>query len=407
VSKILIMDDEPGLLNVVFNILKPTGHTLFLAEDGTRAIEIGKKEKPDLALLDIRVPDYDGLEVLAELKKMDPNIKGIMLSGFGDVESAVGAMKQGAADYISKPFKIEEVLKVVSKALAEKPAPILSSSGQGTKPESMLTVSPSVRTVEIPKTYAPPKFKYKIWAFAGIGVVAVALIGFSIWKFSISTSLKPTGFSIPYSNPSAITWDGQNLWVADWASQSIYKHRSDKTLSIDSVFTLVDIHPTGLVWDGDHLWSCSTMEKKITKHAPDATLTSLITFPNPLQEPTALAWDGLHLWCADGAGGKLYKLKPVGEGLNIAGVYDGAATNPVGMFFYQNHLWVADGERGKIYEQDPNTLAVLGIYSLEPYSSRMEQLAGMTFDGEHIWSAARKSSKIYRHKFSSLKKINP
>ena len=93
-AKILIMDDEPGLRNVMYNILKPTGHTLFLAEDGAQAIEIARKEKPDLAMLDIRVPDYDGLEVLAELKKMDPNIKGVMISGFGDVESAVGAMKK-------------------------------------------------------------------------------------------------------------------------------------------------------------------------------------------------------------------------------------------------------------------------------------------------------------------------
>ena len=116
-AKILIMDDEPALRNIVYNMVKPLGQAMFTAEDGGQAIEIGKKEIPDIALLDMRVPDMDGLEVLAELKKINPNIRCIMLSGFGDVETAVTAIKQGAFDYISKPFKIDEVLKVVNKAL--------------------------------------------------------------------------------------------------------------------------------------------------------------------------------------------------------------------------------------------------------------------------------------------------
>ena len=80
-AKILIMDDEPGLRNVVFGMLKNTGHTIFVTEDGTQAIETAKKEKPDLALLDMRVPDMDGLEVVAALKQMDPRVQCVMLSG--------------------------------------------------------------------------------------------------------------------------------------------------------------------------------------------------------------------------------------------------------------------------------------------------------------------------------------
>jgi DNA-binding NtrC family response regulator len=115
--KILIMDDEPALRNIVYNMLKPLGHSLFTAEDGRQAIETGHKEVPDMALLDMRVPDMDGLEVLAELRKINPNIKCIMLSGFGDVETAVNSIKLGAFDYVSKPFKIDEVLKVVNRAI--------------------------------------------------------------------------------------------------------------------------------------------------------------------------------------------------------------------------------------------------------------------------------------------------
>lgn len=399
-AKILIMDDEPGLRNVVFGMLKPTGHTLFLAEDGAQAIELGRKEKPDLALLDMRVPDYDGLEVLAHLKKMDPNIRCIMLSGFGDVETAVGAIKQGAFDYLSKPFKIDEVLRVVNKALAAAaPSPVQAPVSAPSAPPA-----PSV-TIEVPKSYAPPKPKSKVGIFVGLGIVAVGLIGFLVWKFTAGKSAKYESFIIPYSNTSAIAWDGQNLWVADWASQSIYKHKPDKSLSILNIFTLSENHPTGLAWDGDQLWSCSGMEKRITKHKMETNLPAAVAFPNPLQEPTALAWDGVHIWCADGANGKIYKLKATPEGLNIAGVYTGAASNPVGMFFYQNNLWTADGETGKIYQQDPNSFSVLGIYTLEPYSNRIERISGMSFDGKSIWTAPQKMGKIYRHEFSSLKKI--
>lgn len=408
-AKILIMDDEPGLRNVVFNMLKPTGHSLFLAEDGAQAIDIAKIEKPDLALLDMRVPDYDGLEVLAELKKMDPNVRCIMLSGYGDVESAVGAMKQGAFDYISKPFKIEEVLRVVNKALSVQPpaAPSpLHSPSPGSPGLSSVTRGEGTVTIEVPKTYIPTKPKTKVGIYVGLGILTAGLIGFLIWKFIAGRPAKYDSFAIPYSNASAIAWDGQHLWLADWTSGSVYKHKQNSTLSILSTINLGGIHPTGLVWDGDRLWSCSTMEKTIIKHRMDTTLSSEVIFPNPLQEPTALAWDGVHLWCADSAGGKIYKLMPVASGLNIAGVYDGTAGNPAGMFVWQNHLWVADGETGKIFEHDPNTLSVIGVYTLEPYASRIERLSGMAFDGKFIWTCTQKSSKIYRHAVPCLKKIS-
>ena len=86
-AKVLVVDDEPGMRQVVLNVLKTEGHELFSAEDGKQAIELAKNESPVLVMLDMRLPDMDGLEILAEIKKMLPNTQVIMLSGFGDVES--------------------------------------------------------------------------------------------------------------------------------------------------------------------------------------------------------------------------------------------------------------------------------------------------------------------------------
>jgi DNA-binding NtrC family response regulator len=116
-ANILIMDDEASIRNIIYIMLKPLGFPIFTAEDGRQAIEIARKESPAVAILDIRVPDMDGLEVLAELKKLNPDIKCIMLSGFADGESAEAAMKLGAYHYCSKPFRIDDLMNTVNKAL--------------------------------------------------------------------------------------------------------------------------------------------------------------------------------------------------------------------------------------------------------------------------------------------------
>lgn len=120
--KILIMDDEPDMRNILYSIVKPLGHAVFTAEDGKQAVEIAGREIPDVALLDMRVPDKDGLEVLGELLKLNAKARVVMVSGFGDVESADQALRQGAFGYLSKPFKVSEVLNAVKKAVASVPA---------------------------------------------------------------------------------------------------------------------------------------------------------------------------------------------------------------------------------------------------------------------------------------------
>jgi DNA-binding NtrC family response regulator len=111
------MDDEEVVRNTIFDMIKPLGHKVFMAESGTQAIEMTNREYFDIALLDIKVADMDGLQVMAELKKINPNLRCIMLSSLSDVQIAVTAIQQGAFDYIPKPFKEEEVVKVVNKAL--------------------------------------------------------------------------------------------------------------------------------------------------------------------------------------------------------------------------------------------------------------------------------------------------
>lgn len=388
-AKILIMDDEPGLRNVTFSMLKPTGHTLFLAEDGKQAIETARKEKPDLALLDMRVPDYDGLEVLAELKKMDPTIQCIMLSGFSDVETAVGSIKKGAFDYLSKPFKVNEVLDVINKALAQK-----------IKTDVPMQTAVSMEqkvTIEVPKTYVPPG-KSKIGLFLGAGVAALVLIVGALMV--LGGGREP--HEITYSNPSALTFDGKSLWISDWVSRSVYKHKIDKTLSIENVASFPDHTPLGIAWDGEYIWSCDNMAGVLVKHLPNQQLTK-ISVLRYAGSPTVMSSDGQNnLWVAD-SGGKIHKFRIIPDGLSPASSFETNIQQPVGIFFYDDSVWVADGETGKINKYDRPNFSTGGVYVLSPYEKGSERLAAVTFDGKHFWSAVNGKNIIYKHPVSDLK----
>lgn len=141
--KILIMDDETALRNIVYNILKPLGHMLLAVDNGRTAVETARAQVPDIALLDMRVPDKDGLEVLTELLEINPRMRCIMISGFGDESAARAALARGAVEYITKPFKIDDVLHSVTRAAAGDPAPARDT------PSLPLPPPPSVPVADI------------------------------------------------------------------------------------------------------------------------------------------------------------------------------------------------------------------------------------------------------------------
>jgi DNA-binding NtrC family response regulator len=115
--KILIVDDEPIARENLEHILKKDGYATLLAENGRQAIDILRREEVDLVLTDLRMKDRDGMAVLADSKKLWPETEVVVITGYASVDTAVEAMRQGAYDYIAKPFKIEELRLVVEKAL--------------------------------------------------------------------------------------------------------------------------------------------------------------------------------------------------------------------------------------------------------------------------------------------------
>ena len=121
-SKILIVEDEASIRRVLVKILseEDKSHQISEAEDGLAALDKIKKENFDLILCDIKMPKVDGIEVLEFSKKIRPEVPIVMISGHGDLDTAVDSMKKGAYDYISKPPDLNRLLNTVRNAIDKK-----------------------------------------------------------------------------------------------------------------------------------------------------------------------------------------------------------------------------------------------------------------------------------------------
>ena len=121
-SRILIIEDESAIRRVLVKILteENSQYQVFEAEDGLTGTEMIKKDDFDLVLCDIKMPKMDGVEVLEAVKKIKPEIPMVMISGHGDLDTAVNTMRLGAFDYISKPPDLNRLLNTIRNALDRK-----------------------------------------------------------------------------------------------------------------------------------------------------------------------------------------------------------------------------------------------------------------------------------------------
>jgi DNA-binding NtrC family response regulator len=115
-SRILIIDDEKAIRNSLKEILEYEKHEVEVAEDGISGIEIFQNNNFDVVLCDIKMPQMDGIEVLDKLQDLSAEIPVIMISGHGNIDTAVEAIKKGAFDFIEKPLDLNRILITIRNA---------------------------------------------------------------------------------------------------------------------------------------------------------------------------------------------------------------------------------------------------------------------------------------------------
>ena len=178
-SKILIIEDEASIRRVLVKILteENTQYKVFEAEDGLAGTEMIKNTDFDLVLCDIKMPKMDGVEVLEAVKKIKPEIPMVMISGHGDLDTAVNTMRLGAFDYISKPPDLNRLLNTIRNALEKKQLVVENKrlKTKVSKQYEMVGNSPSIEAVKsIIDKVAPTEARVLITGPNGTGKELVA-----------------------------------------------------------------------------------------------------------------------------------------------------------------------------------------------------------------------------------------
>ena len=179
-SRILLVDDEPSILSVLSTLLKAEGYEVVPIGDPSQALERLEKEDFDLLITDIRMAPISGMDLLRHAHEKKPTMSVLIMTAFGSVDTAVEALKMGAFDYVTKPFKVDELLITVQRALEyhrtlEENVDLKSKLGAKYKFENIVAESESMRRVcEMIERVAPTDTTVLIVGESGTGKELVA-----------------------------------------------------------------------------------------------------------------------------------------------------------------------------------------------------------------------------------------
>lgn len=171
---ILVVDDEKSMRDFLKILLQKEGHQVVTAEDGKHALECSKIQTFDLVITDIRMPGMSGLELLEEIKEINIDLPVIIITAFASPDDAVSAMKNGAFDYISKPFNVDEIKSVIKSATSQAPATETPVSLSNDFPSIIGESREMLKIFDMIQRVAPTPANILIYGESGTGKELVA-----------------------------------------------------------------------------------------------------------------------------------------------------------------------------------------------------------------------------------------
>ena len=214
---ILVVDDEDGVRESVREVLSDEGYRVVDTADGTQVLRIIKEQRPELVLLDIWMPQMDGIGLLKEIKSQKPDINVVMVSGHGNIHTAVTATKFGAFDFIEKPVSLDGLLSTVQRALGEAPVP-----GGRTQPGAR---SKKVRAGKpaVVKTAVGQRIKQKTLAksvvLSGQGLHSGVKTGLILHPLPANSGILFTGISGDVTVPAHLEYVGSTGYATSLRSK--------------------------------------------------------------------------------------------------------------------------------------------------------------------------------------------
>ncbi|HHT9124025.1 MAG TPA: sigma-54-dependent transcriptional regulator, partial [Candidatus Wunengus sp. YC63] len=177
---VLIIDDEVDMCDMLSHVLNQAGFATYIAHDGNTGLEVFNKESPSVVILDLRMPGINGMDVLKQIKHTSSETPVIIITAYGEIQSAVEAIKHGAYNYFNKPFDNEEVVVTVEKAIEERAMRqeirMLKTQLSFVMPlyEQMGNSAEIVKVNESVKCVAPTNFTVVIYGETGSGKELIA-----------------------------------------------------------------------------------------------------------------------------------------------------------------------------------------------------------------------------------------
>src|SRR5262245_5763009 len=125
-ARVLVVDDEASVVEVFEECLSTQGYQLTMASSGEHAVRLLPTLRPDIILTDLNLPGLSGLEVMRAAKEIDPEVCVVVVTGYASASTAIDALRQGAYDYVTKPFDLDDVLQIIERGLANRRLKVLN-----------------------------------------------------------------------------------------------------------------------------------------------------------------------------------------------------------------------------------------------------------------------------------------
>ncbi|HEU5464785.1 MAG TPA: UDP-3-O-acyl-N-acetylglucosamine deacetylase [Candidatus Binatia bacterium] len=262
---ILIVDDEDGVRESVREVLSDEGYRVIDTADGTQVLELIREERPELVLLDIWMPQVDGIGLLKEIKTQEPDIHVVMVSGHGNIHTAVTATKFGAFDFIEKPVTLDGLLLTVQRALGEMPGPAPTArAGNGAKKRR-----PALPAAASEKARPEPAIKQKTLqrsvVLSGQGLHSGIKTGVILHPLAVNRGILFTGISGDVTLPAHLDYVGSTGYATTLRSKGFAVGTVEHFLAVMHSYgitnLLVKVQGELPIMDGSALEFCQVIEE--------------------------------------------------------------------------------------------------------------------------------------------------
>jgi UDP-3-O-acyl N-acetylglucosamine deacetylase len=330
---ILVVDDEDDVRESVREVLSDEGYRVVDTADGTRVLDLIKDEKPELVLLDIWMPQVDGIGLLKEIKNQEPEINVVMVSGHGNIHTAVTATKFGAFDFIEKPVSLDGLLTTVQRALGELPgADAIKKNRIVRKAKNAKAVMSTARhKVAVPAV--KQKTLKKSVVLSGQGLHSGVKTGLLLHPLPPHSGIQFTGISADVIVPAHLDYVGSTGYATSLRSKGFAVGTVEHLLAVLHSYgitnLLVKVQGEVPIMDGSALEFCQAIDEAGIEEE-DAELAEIV-IDKPYQ--------------VDAKGGESIRIEPA-EALSVRYIMRYPA--PVGAQEYTYHHHGAETFKSEI-----------------------------------------------------------